>query len=220
MMSGVFLSLLCGLTLALAGCKKPASRAASESLSVAASSSPAQSVPVTATTKQQPQDEFDACTLITKEEIAAIQGSPVKETKSSGTSSEGLRTSQCFYNAEEFSKSVSLTVTKSDSSAPAKSSPRDFWGRTFGQLSDGPHATHDDKDKNAAGGKEEEKESARAKKVEGVGEDAYWTGNRVGGTLYVLKDDTFLRISLGGKDDEETRINKSKALVEKALPRL
>jgi len=54
----------------------------------------------------------------------------------------------------------------------------------------------------------------------GIGDEAFWTGNRVGGVLYVLKKDVFIRVSLGGSDTPETRINKSKALAEKALGRL
>jgi len=44
----------------------------------------------------------------------------------------------------------------------------------------------------------------------------------VGGTLYVLKKekDVFMRISVGGADNEETKINKSKALAQKAIERL
>ena len=40
---------------------------------------------------------FDACTLITGQEIEAIEGSPLKETKPSGRSDNGFRFSQCFY---------------------------------------------------------------------------------------------------------------------------
>jgi len=42
----------------------------------------------------------------------------------------------------------------------------------------------------------------------------------MGGALYILKDDTFIRISVGGPDKEETKIDKSKALAEKALRHL
>jgi hypothetical protein len=58
------------------------------------------------------------------------------------------------------------------------------------------------------------------KKIDGIGDEAYWTAGRIGGALYILKDDTFIRISVGGRDKEETKIDKSKALAEKALRRL
>jgi hypothetical protein len=44
--------------------------------------------------------------------------------------------------------------------------------------------------------------------------------NRFGGVLYVLKGDAFISISVGGPDTEETKINKSKTLAQKALQRL
>jgi len=56
--------------------------------------------------------------------------------------------------------------------------------------------------------------------IDGIGDEAYWTAGRIGGALYILKDDTFIRISVGGPDKEETKIDKSKALAEKALLRL
>jgi hypothetical protein len=35
-----------------------------------------------------------------------------------------------------------------------------------------------------------------------------------------LKKDVFIRVSVGGPDNEETKISKSKALAQKALQRL
>ena len=58
------------------------------------------------------------------------------------------------------------------------------------------------------------------KKIEGLGDDAYWVGNRFWGILYVLKGDAFISIGLGGTDDEETKLKKSKTLAQKALQRL
>ena len=66
----------------------------------------------------------------------------------------------------------------------------------------------------------EEEKSIPPKKIDGVGDEAFWIGNRVGGALYVLKKDAFIRISIGGPDNEESKIKKLKALAEKALPRL
>lgn len=42
----------------------------------------------------------------------------------------------------------------------------------------------------------------------------------MGGAIYVLKNDVFIRISVGGPESEESKINHSKALAEKALARL
>jgi hypothetical protein len=42
----------------------------------------------------------------------------------------------------------------------------------------------------------------------------------MGGALYVLKNDVFIRVSVGGPDSEEIKINHCKALAGKALSRL
>jgi hypothetical protein len=48
--------------------------------------------------------------LIEKAEIEAIQGSPIKETKSSARPEGDLRVSQCFYTEADFSRSVTLAL--------------------------------------------------------------------------------------------------------------
>ena len=143
-----------------------------------------------------------------------IQGSPIKETKSSASSGTGFRVSQCFYTAAEFSKSVSLAVTQKDPDHQAKRSPKDFWEETFGRFD------KDEKERDRARSEGEERESIPPKKIESIGEEAFWTSNRFGGILYVLKGDAFISISVGGTDDEDTKIKKSKALAQKALQRL
>ena len=204
----MFVSLLCSLPLALAGCEKRATTQSTDSGG------------------QEPgQARFDACGLLAKEEIEAIQGSPIKETKSSARSDADFRISQCFYTAAEFSKSVSLAVTQSDPHSSAKRSPKDFWKKTFGRFEGEAKESEDDREKkeslrDQARGRDEEETSVPPKKIDGIGEDAYWTGNRFGGALYVLKKDAFIRISVGGPDKEETKIDKSKALAQKALERL
>lgn len=57
-------------------------------------------------------------------------------------------------------------------------------------------------------------------KITGVGDGAFWLGSRVGGALYVLKGNNYVRVSVGGAADEATKIRKSKALAQKALARL
>ena len=171
------------------------------------------------------QAEFDVCALITKQEIEAIQRSPIKETKSSVRSDAGFRVSQCFYTAEDFSKSVSLAVTQRDPNSSGERSVKDFWNETFGRFTD------EEKESNA--GKEErerlreqprregeEKAFIPLKKIDGLGDDAFWSPNPVGGAIYVLKKDVFIRISIGGHDNEEGKLDKSKALARMAIDRL
>lgn len=158
--------------------------------------------------------QIDVCGLITSKEIEAIQGSPVQETKSDVRPNAGFLMSQCFYTAAEFSKSVSLTVTQRDPNQQSGRSVRTFWQETFSRFDD------EKKESDPARSEEEKRESVPPKKLGGVGDEAFWIRNRFGGILYVLKGDAFLSISLGGSDNEETKLEKSKALAEKALKRL
>jgi hypothetical protein len=208
----IFVCLLCSPLLFFTGCKKPASVQPSLN-SQSASRQESGSA-----------DFFDACSLLEKKEIEAIQGSPIKETKSSASSDGGFRVSQCFYTAEEFSKSVSLAVTQNDPISPGKRSPRDFWKEIFGRYAGDAKERERTQEKKEnlgdQGRKEEREESIPPKKIDGLGDESYWTGGRLGGALYVLKNDKFIRISVGGPHKEETKIDKSKALAQKALRRL
>ena len=195
----------CSLIVVPAGCKKDEA-----------------TQPVSSAKQESNHPEFDVCALITKQEIEAIQRSPIKETKSSVRSDAGFRVFQCFYTAEDFSKSVSLAVTQRDSASSGKRSVKDFWKETLGRF------THEEKESNGdregfrqrADGEGEEKVFIPPKKIDGIGEDAFWSPNPMGGAIYVLKKDAFIRISIGGHDHEEAKLDKSKALARKAIDRL
>jgi hypothetical protein len=212
----IVLTRLCLVAVVVSGCDRTASRPSADTRSLGGSPAPTQGVSVVQATNKQRQPAFDACSLLTREEVEAIQKSSIKDSKGNERSTGALLVSQCFYTAAEFNKSVSLSVTRSDSHGSADNSPRDFWA----------HAFSPEKENESTKAKETERESGEEKavappmKIEGIGEEAYWTGTRVGGALYVLSKNAFIRIALGGTDDEETRISKSKALAEKALPRL
>ena len=141
--------------------------------------------------------------------------------------------SQCFYTAEEFSKSVSLAVTQADASSSPKRSVKDYWSAAFGRFEGQEKEKEKEKEKESEADKEkkeslreqargrgEEEERIPPMKIDGIGEGSYWMGNRVGGALYVLKKDAFIRISVGGADTQQAKIDKSKALAQKALDRL
>jgi len=217
MRTNIFVCLLTSLLLTVGGCQKRATTQPSSDSRVTASPAP--------TNQQSGEAKFDVCGLIKSEEIEAIQGSPIKETKSSGRSDRAFHTSQCFYTASEFSRSVSLSVTQSDPDSHTKRSPKDFWRETFGRYAEAEKERPGDQEKKESlieqrRGKGEEEKSIPPKKIDGIGDEAYWTANRVGGALYVLKKDAFIRISLGGPDTAETKIDKSKKLAQKAVDRL
>ena len=212
-----FFVLLC--LLALAGCEKPTSSDSRAKDSTASSPSAAQT-PFVSPVREAPK--FDACVLITKEEVQELQGSPITDVKSSGSAEGEFRVFQCFYTAADYSKSVSLAVTQSNPDRPGKRTPKDFWKETFGRFSGDESASEKEKKESTEPGREkgEEEKATPPKKIDGLGDEAFWTGNRLGGTLYVLKRDSFIRVAVGGPESPETMIKKTKALAEKALPRL
>jgi hypothetical protein len=153
----------------------------------------------------------DACSLISNQEIESVQNAPVKEAKSSEHLDGTFRVSQCLYTSGEFSKSVSLAFIQADSKQGSARSPKDFWKEKFD-----PYRDEEPKTKSG----DEKEQGSAPKKIEGLGDEAYWVTNRFGGMLYVLKGTAFISIGLGGTDDQETKLKKSKALAEKALQRL
>ena len=209
----VVISLLSLALFGLGSCEKRSSRQAV-----------AEAKPESAATK------LDACKLLIGADIEAVMESPLKETKNSGAANEGVRVSQCFYTAQEFSKSVSLAVTQSDPGSSVKRSANAYWEEMFGRFDkeekEKARESEGDKEKKESlrgqRKEEEEGEGVPPKKISGVGDEAFWIGNRVGGALYVLKKDknVFIRISVGGPDKEEIKIDKCKALVQKAIDRL
>jgi hypothetical protein len=162
-----------------------------------------------------------ACSLITSDEVAAIQKATIIEAKGGAGPSGGLVMSQCYYSATEPNMPVSLAVIQPSGEGTTKSEARGYWEKTVRGSSDksGGETQREDTDRKSERGEEEEKKNP-PKKVDGMGDEAYWSGNRFGGALYVLKGDVFIRISVGGSDNEEAKIEKSKKLAEKALGRL
>jgi hypothetical protein len=156
---------------------------------------------------------LDACVLIQKKEIESLQHSPISQTKSSESAGGDFRVSQCFYTAAEFNKSVNLAVAQKNPSDTRGRTPKQFWQETF----DRSGKKHE-KGETESG--EEKERRTPPKKIEGVGDDAYWAPNRFGGVLYVLKGDAFISISVGGTDTEQAKIDKCKALAQKAIARM
>ena len=164
--------------------------------------------------------KIEACSLITNDEVQAIQGSPIKDVKPSEQSDGTFRIAQCFYTAETFNKSVSLAVTQSDPASTKPRNPKDFWKETFGRYEGEVKEEEGDEKKKESLREQEEEKGRPPKKLDGIGDSAYWTANRMGGALYVLKNDVFIRISVGGPESEESKINHCKALAKKALSHL
>jgi len=161
-----------------------------------------------------------ACSLITNEEVATIQNATITEAKSSAGPSGNLVMSQCYYSAKEPNMSVSLAVIQPSPGTSTGSEAKDYWDKTMRSSEESAGETQrEDRDQKSERGEEEEKKNP-PKKVDGVGDEASWSGNRFGGALYVLKRNVILRISIGGPDDQEKKLEKSKTLAQKALGRL
>ena len=183
------------LAFVAAGCSK--SKTPDRANSALPSATPSVSVaPATADT--------DACALLTKEEIQAVQGEPFKDTKPSQKSTAGLIVSQCYFELPTPVNSVVITITRK---AEGGRDPGESWQEIF----------HREK---APERKKEEGEEKEPLKVEGIGDEAFWTGNRVGGALFVLKGNCYLRISVGGAGHQAEKMEKSKTLASSALKRL
>jgi hypothetical protein len=110
--------------------------------------------------------------------------------------------------------SIVLTVTRKADGANARD-PRESWHELFY----GEHKSERGKEREKDKGKEGE-EKGGPQKVEGVGEEAFWSGSRVGGALYVLKGESYVRISVGGAGDQAQKLEKCKTLAGFVLKRL
>jgi len=161
----------------------------------------------------------DACTLLTSAEIEAVQGEPVKETKASFQPNGEMLVSECLFHTINFSKSVSVALAVPCSAKSSALAPRKFWQKQF-------LAPDVEEDKMRAAGKKarkpepEDEEALKPRRIEGLGEEAYWVGTPITGALYVLQGDNFVRISIGGFGEESVRIEKSKILARAVVKRL
>lgn len=153
--------------------------------------------------------QSDACALLSSEAIRRATGELATNTKATSQAAGKVRQSQCFYTLPTFTNSISVTLTSP--AGLSRDAARELWEHWF-------HRTEDDKDRGKPESEEEEA-AAKAAPVAGVGDEAFWVHSFVG-NLYVRKGNRFLRISLGGKMNDDERQAKAKALAADALRRL
>src|SRR5690349_7769300 len=156
--------------------------------------------------------KVDACTLLTSDGIKVVQGGPLKTTKPSQPAGHEFVIDICYYELPTPSNSVSLSLEQPN--PDKKDSVKKFWENSFGD------SEHGRKEKEREGEGIEEAEGAPPRKIAGLGQEAFWFSSPIGGVLYALKGDHYIRISVGGKGTSEEKLNKSKALAKKALARL
>jgi hypothetical protein len=171
------------------------------------------------------KSKLDACAFLTSAEIEAVQGEPVKETKPSAPpTGAGLTISQCFFRTPTFAKSVSLSVLTADPPRTSVPGLREVWSKMFhsGAKREGRgeagRGRPGERQGEAEG--EGEHETSEPRPVQGVGEEAYWTGTTAAGSLFVLQGSAFFRVSAGGVRSEPERIERSKTLARSVAKRL
>ena len=165
--------------------------------------------------------KIDACSLATREEVAAIQGAKMLDPKSSEGPATDFLLSQCYYGSAEPDKSVSVGLMQRNPKDPGTRTITQFWHETFDHFASTENGEGNEKNREESKGDEnKEHEGVRPQKIEGIGQASYWLGNPMGGILYVLKNDRMLRISFGGPGSANDKLAKSKALAQKAMSRL
>jgi hypothetical protein len=162
----------------------------------------------------------DACALLTDADVRTVLGVTVKERQAGTQQAHGLLLSQCYLGTGT-PRSVSTAVAGNTTSAGKTVTPRAFWRDQFHGRDE--HASERNGEKREAarkGEKREQEGETGARPIGGVGDEAFWSGTGVAGALYVLRGNTFIRVSVGGISDEKERIEKSRQLAVAALARL
>jgi hypothetical protein len=174
------------------------------------------------------------CALLSGADIREVQGEEATDAQGSEHVAGGLVMSQCFYRLPTFSKSVSLEVVRAGPASQATDAVKEYWRQKFQsgegegrERERGRREREEESEREKASGQVREgghtereregEEETSARRVSGVGDEAYWAGGEQGGALFVLKKDTVISVSVGGTEDEAERIGKAKALVQKVL---
>jgi len=169
------------------------------------------------------QSEIDACGLLSSDDLKSVQGESYKEAQRSDREDRGLVISQCYYQMPNVANSIVLNVTTPKRGSGSRN-PGVFWDETFTKAAEKDRDRNRDRDRKSekppVRGAEEE-EGAPPERIKGLGQEAFWSASRVGGALYVKRDDyIFFRISIGGADNASTKLNKSKRLAQLILKKL
>jgi hypothetical protein len=155
----------------------------------------------------------DACSLLATEDVKRVLGSDIAERKPATEDARGLLLFQCYIGTGT-PRAVSIAMAGDTKAGSRTISPREFWRAQFH-----PHAARGSEGKAGQRDAREEQEM-EVRPIRGIGDEAFWSGTRVAGALYVLRGNTFIRVSVGGIRHESERIEKSRQLAVSALARL
>jgi hypothetical protein len=150
---------------------------------------------------EQARPAIDACSLLTSDEIKSIQGEGFQKATPSGQNEGELASAQCFFALPDAANSISLHVVWNGE--PGGQDAKQAWATMFSPEKLQVRETSSGKKK------------LPPRRIPDLGDEAFWTS-----TLYVLKGNHYFRISVGGADDEETKITKSSDLARLVLQRL
>ena len=224
--------LLCLLALSLACDARSGAQNAKTPAPTPAAATPAPAA-------QVPQSK--TCALLSGEELREVQGEAPTDAQGSEHAAGPLSMSQCFFRLPTFSKSVNLEVVRAAPGSDA-GALKEYWRKRFHpeaiEARERERELKEEREREREeelereraagqvreGGHEEEEkgdeEDSRPQRVPGLGEEAYLTGNRINATLFVLKGDAVLRLSVGGPEERPAKLKKAAALAAKALKRL
>jgi len=143
----------------------------------------------------------DACELLADAEVRAVQERTVAGRIASTQESTAFRVLQCVYRTEDLAGSVSLALAVPRAETPQGA--RRYWETRFHPPAGAGRGTEQP-----------------PRPVPDLGDEAFWVGDAMTGSLYVLAGDGFLRISVGGTRDEAVREERAQTLAERALARV
>jgi hypothetical protein len=139
----------------------------------------------------------DPCTLLTKAEVLAVQGEAFTDASKNVHTAGDVTVAQCFYGLSDASRSSSVVLELT--TAPHL---REMWEKQFEP------------------GEAEAEGERHAIEVKGLGRNAFWGGNRVSGALYVLAPHAILRVSIGGRGDPASKLERAKKLAKMAMAKM
>jgi hypothetical protein len=161
----------------------------------------------------------DACGLLADADVRTVLGVTVTERQPGTQEARGLLLSQCYLGTGT-PRSVSIAVAGNAVSGGKTVTPRAFWRDQFhGRAEHAAERTGETRETARNGEPREQERETEARPIAGIGDEAFWSGTRVAGALYVLRGNTFVRVSVGGIADEQERIEKSRQLAISALAR-
>ncbi|HVT14615.1 MAG TPA: hypothetical protein VHQ90_00340 [Thermoanaerobaculia bacterium] len=167
----------------------------------------------------------DACSLLSKSEIEEVQGGAFQKAVPSGTPGAAITVTQCFFQVEPYSSSVSLTLTYANGEE-GRRKLSEGWERIFhaerreARKEEGESGRQEREKAESEREREEEARKAARTPVAGLGQEAFISAGRGNVSLYVLTRDAYVRISVGGRGKFDDWSRQAQTLARAALRRL